>query len=157
MYTLRPADTRDRPHLTRVYASTRTEELARTNWTQEQKDSFVLMQFEAQDAHYRAHYDGAHYMVIEVEGSPAGRLYLHWRDEELRIMDIALLPEFRARGVGSSVLRELMAKASRSGRRTSIHVEKFNPAMRLYERLGFVPVSDRGVYLLMEHQPNTAP
>ncbi len=139
-----------------MYGSTRAEELARTDWDQAQKDAFVLMQFEAQDTHYRAHYDGAEFLVVESGGQPAGRLYLHWRPQELRIMDIALLPEFRGRGLGGTILRDLLERAALTEREVSIHVEKFNPARRLYERLGMVQVAETGVYLLMSTQPKTA-
>ena len=95
MTTLRPARPEDREFLLSVYASTRTEELTPVPWTDEQKAAFLRMQFDAQDAHYRAHYEGATYEVIEVDGLPAGRLYVHRRPKEIRLVDIALLPRFR--------------------------------------------------------------
>src|SRR6185437_16635571 len=104
----------------------------------------------AQDAYYREHYASAAFDVIEVDGEPAGRLYVARWDHDIRIIDIALLPEYRGRGIGTALLRELLAEAAADGKRLSIHVELNNPARRLYERLGFVQVEERGVYLLME-------
>jgi len=153
MTTLRPARPEDREFLLSVYASTRTGELAPVPWTDEQKAAFLKMQFDAQDAHYRAHYEGATYDVIEVDGVPAGRLYLHRRPREIRLVDIALLPSFRGTGIGTRLLAELIAESKERGVPLTIHVEMSNPARRLYERLGFAPVEEHGVHLLMERRP----
>jgi ribosomal protein S18 acetylase RimI-like enzyme len=150
---LRPARAEDRDFLLRVYASTREEELRVVDWSDEQKAAFVQQQFEAQDAYYREHYDPASFDVIEVDGEPAGRLYVARWEDEIRIMDIALIPEHRGRGTGTALLRDLLDEGARSGKRVSIHVEMNNPALRLYERLGFAPIEERGVYLLLEATP----
>lgn len=148
--TLRPATPEDSRFLERVYASTRAEELAVTDWSEAQKAAFIHQQFTAQDAHYRKHYPTAQFFVIEVNGSPIGRLYVDRWSREIRIMDIALLPERRGEGSGTRLISELQEEARATGKALSIHVEKFNPAMRLYDRLGFKPVEDKGVYVLME-------
>ena len=153
MVTLRAARPEDREFLLAVYASTRADELAPVPWPDDQKAAFLKMQFEAQDAHYREHYEGATYEVIEVDGVPAGRLYVHRRPKEIRLVDIALLPPFRAAGIGTRLLAGLIMEAKRRGVPLTIHVEISNPARRLYERLGFAPVEEHGVYLLMELRP----
>ena len=152
-HRLRPARAEDRDFLLRVYASTREEELRLVDWSDEQKAAFVQQQFESQDAYYREHYDPATFDVIEVDGEPIGRLYVARWEDEIRIMDIALVPEYRGRGTGTVLLRDLLDEGARTGKRVSIHVERNNPALRLYERLGFAPVEDRGVYLLLEAAP----
>ena len=152
-HRLRPARAEDREFLLRVYASTREEELRLVDWSDEQKTAFVRQQFEAQDAYYRKHYDPASFEVIEVKGEPVGRLYVARWEDEIRIVDIALLPEHRGRGVGTALLRELLDEAATERKRLSIHVEVNNPARRLYARLGFAPVEERGVYVLMEARP----
>jgi ribosomal protein S18 acetylase RimI-like enzyme len=149
-HRLRPAAPGDRACLLQVYASTREEELRLVDWSADQKAAFVQQQFEAQDAYYREHYHPATFDVIEVDGASAGRLYVARWEDEIRIIDIALLPEHRGRGIGTALLRELLAEGARAGKRLSIHVELHNPARRLYERLGFVPVEERGLYLLLE-------
>jgi ribosomal protein S18 acetylase RimI-like enzyme len=151
--TLRPVSSSDRDFLLHVYASTREEELAPVPWTDAEKAAFIEQQFEAQDRHYREHYAGASLDVVEWDGAPAGRLYVARWSEEIRIIDIALLPEFRGRGIGTRLLRGLLDEAARARRRLSIHVEKGNAAFRLYERLGFEVTADRGVYVLMEATP----
>lgn len=123
------------------------------DWTDGMKDSFIRQQFNAQHAWYQEHYQGATFDVILVDGAPAGRLYVHRRPKEIRLVDIALLPEFRKGGLGTSILRDLLAEGEAAGKPVTIHVEVYNPAMRLYERLGFRPVEDRGVYRLMEWRP----
>ena len=148
--TLRPIRPEDGPFLLRVYASTREPELATVEWDAAQKAAFVRMQFDAQHAYYQEHYAGAAFDVIVVDGQPAGRLYVAREDDEMRIIDIALLPDYCDRGIGTMLLRGLQSEAAAAGKPLRIHVERFNPALRLYERLGFNPIADRGVYLFME-------
>ena len=152
---LRTARPDDREFLYRVYASTRTEELAVVPWDEAEKDTFLRAQFDSQDRWYRENYTHATFEVIEVDGEPAGRLYLHRGEREIRIVDIALLPEHRGNGVGSALLRDLLAEADAAGQRVTIHVERFNPALRLYERLGFTVAEDKGVYLFLERPAAT--
>jgi ribosomal protein S18 acetylase RimI-like enzyme len=150
---LRPVEDADRAFLVELYASTREAELAQLDWDETTKRAFIEHQFSAQDAHYRGNYPGATLDVIEVDGAPAGRLYVHRGPSDIRIMDIALAPAFRGRGIGTALLRELMAEADESGRNLSIHVEMNNPARSLYDRLGFRPAGEHGVYVLMERPP----
>lgn len=151
--SLRPAAAADEPFLRRVYASTRELELSVIPWSREERRRFVDGQFDRQDAYYREHYDGASFAVVEVNGEPAGRLYVARWDDEIRVIDVTLLPEHRGRGVGTQLLQELVEEGRRAGKRVTIHVEKPNPARRLYEGLGFAAVEDKGLYLLMEAMP----
>src|SRR5206468_9595764 len=117
-------------------------ELALVDWDEGQKQAFVQMQFAAQHRYYHEHYADAAFQVILCDGVPAGRLYVARWSAEIGIVDIALLPPYRNRGIGSFLLKELLAEAAQAGKRASIHVERFNPALRLYERLGFRSVAD---------------
>jgi ribosomal protein S18 acetylase RimI-like enzyme len=155
--TLRPIAPEDRDFLFRVYASTREEELALTSWDEAQKRAFLESQFAAQDAWYHERYPGATLDVVLAEGVPAGRLYVHRREREIRLMDIALLPEFRRSGLGTALLRGLFAEAAAGGKTVTIHVEAYNPARNLYERLGFRKIGEHGVYHLMEWTPGAEP
>ncbi|QGZ35897.1 GNAT family N-acetyltransferase [Stappia indica] len=143
----------DLPFLFRLYASTREEELAPVPWSAEQKASFLAQQFQAQHSHYMQHFPQAEWLVIEFDSQPVGRLYLDTRETELRIIDIALMPAQRGRGSGRAILEDVLALAERGGRGVGIHVEQFNPAMRLYQRLGFVTCGETGVYHLMRWDP----
>jgi ribosomal protein S18 acetylase RimI-like enzyme len=140
----------DEPFLLGLYASVREPELAAVPWTDEQKAEFVAQQFAAQRDHWRANYTDTSFDVIERDGLPIGRLYVARWEKEIRVVDIALLPGFRSGGVGTAFFRELFAEGDASARPVTIHVEVFNPARRLYERLGFVLKEEKGVYLLME-------
>ena len=144
---------RDLPFVAAVYASTREEELAPTGWPVEQKCAFLAHQHAAQHSHYQRHYPGAEWLVIEERGEPVGRLYLVEWETEFRIIDISLLPAARGRGLGGAILSDLLSAARAAGKTVSIHVERNNPAGRLYERLGFRQAEDKGVYLLMEWTP----
>jgi ribosomal protein S18 acetylase RimI-like enzyme len=153
--TLRPIRRPDdMAFLFALYASTREEELALVPWPPEHKTAFLEQQFAAQDAHYREHFAAASFDIIELDAVAIGRLYvMRWADE-IRIVDIALMPEQRGRGIGGALLRELQAQARAANVPLGIHVERMNPALRLYERLGFEVAADQGVYLLMKWQPS---
>lgn len=150
MHTLRSAGAADEDFLREVYASTRAAELEYTGWDDTQREQFLRFQFDAQHRWYVGQYTGLTRQVVLVGEVPAGRLYLARWPGELRVVDIALLPAFQRRGVGAALLAEVLAEADSAERRTSIHVDSFNGARRLYERLGFVEVCDSGPYVLME-------
>ncbi|HYG24788.1 MAG TPA: GNAT family N-acetyltransferase [Verrucomicrobiae bacterium] len=152
---LRPAEPADEPFLLRVYGSTRAEELAQTNWSVEEKSAFVQMQFSAQTQFYQENYEGAEYLIVLCDQRPGGRLYVHRTQEEIRVMDIALLPEFRGKGIGTLLLNQLFAEGRSSGKSVGIHVEIFNPAVRLYQRLGFRKMADKGVYHFYQWFPDS--
>ena len=155
-YALRPEREDDLPFLLRLYGSTREAELAPVPWSAEQKQAFVASQFALQRHHYRTQIEGCRFAVIEHGGTPAGRLYLDARPTRLHIVDIALLPEWRGRGLGTAILQALLAYGAASGRAVDIFVERFNPALRLYRRLGFVAFAEHDVFLEMEWLPDAA-
>jgi len=149
--TLRPITEADLGFLLHLYASTRVDELAQTQWTDEQKAAFIVQQFRAQHAWWQEHYTGARFDLVLVDGEPAGRLYVDVWEREIRIVDIALMPAYRGGGIGSFLLRRVFDEGDAAGKPVSIHVEVFNPARRLYDRLGFVEKGAHGdVYVLME-------
>lgn len=148
--TLRPIGPEDETFLYEVYASTRVTELAQVPWNDEQKAAFLRMQFTAQHQYYQEHYPRAAFDVILVSGEPAGRLYVHRGTDELRIVEIAILPAWRNRRVGTHLIGALQTEAALARKPLRIHVERLNPALSLYERLGFQAIEDRGVYLFLE-------
>ena len=147
----------DLPFVAGVYASTRVEELAQTGWPIELKHAFLMQQHEAQHHHYREHYPGAEYLIIERDGLPVGRLYRVEWPTEIRVMDISLMPEARGSGIGGAILAAIQEEAAALDKAVSIHVEKQNLARKLYERLGFAVVEDKGVYDLLEWRASSAP
>ena len=153
-HTLRPVRAGDEDFLYRVYASTRTDEMALVDWSAEQKAAFLRMQFQAQASHYRAYYPRAEYQVIQRDDTmPLGRLIVDRANDSMLIVDIALLPEYRNAGVGTSIIQQLMAEATSRQRPLLLHVEVFNPAMKLYNRLGFVKTGEQGIYHEMTWKP----
>jgi ribosomal protein S18 acetylase RimI-like enzyme len=157
----RPITPADQELLLRIYGSTRDEELSSVSWADGEREAFLRQQFTAQHAWYQENYTAAEFLVIsrqdgQGEEVPAGRLYVVRWEKEIRLIDIALLPEHRNGGLGSAILGEILAEGNAAGKPVTIHVEKFNPALRLYERLGFTPIEDRGVYYLMERPPAAA-
>jgi GNAT superfamily N-acetyltransferase len=155
--SLRPAQDADRELLYRVYASTRDRELAVLDWDDSQKSAFLRMQFDAQDRYYHDTLIDTTYDVVLIDGEPAGRLYVGRWPDEIRVVDIALLPEHRGQDIGTVLLQSVLAEGAATGRRVTIHVEHMNPARRLYGRLGFQLVEDQGIYLFMERRPPEEP
>jgi ribosomal protein S18 acetylase RimI-like enzyme len=146
----------DEAFLFQVYASTRIEELAVTGWDAAQTRAFLAQQFAAQHQHYQTYYADAQFSVVLDGDTPVGRLYVARWEREIRIVDIALLPEHRSRGIGTWLLQQIMAEGVASGKPVSIHVERFNPALGLYERLGFRETEDKGVYALLTWTPGAS-
>lgn len=155
--TLRPVTPGDEAFLYRVYASTRTRELASLDWDNAQKEAFLQMQFAAQHRFYLEQFPQAEFRIVYLDGEPIGRLYADRRDDEIRIVDLALLPEHRNQGTGTTLLREILTEGQRTGLPVRIHVEGRNPAMSLYHRLGFRKVGEHGIYHLMERSPESVP
>lgn len=154
--TLRPEEAGDEEFLNHLYATTREAEMALVPWNVAQKEDFLNMQFRAQREHYQRYYPSACFQVIEIDGTPAGRLYVDRWEGEIRVMDISLLPKYRGQGTGGQLLGEILDEGKRQGNAVTIHVEQYNPARRLYDRLGFEIVEDKGVYLLMRWTPPAA-
>jgi len=148
--TLRAVRTDDEAFQYRVYAGTRAEELAPLGWDEDQKERFLRMQFAAQSRFYKEQFPDADYRIILSGSRAIGRLYVDRREDEIRIIDIALLPEDRNRGVGTALMGDVLAEARRLRKPVRIHVERNNVARRLYQRMGFVRVGENGVYDLME-------
>jgi GNAT superfamily N-acetyltransferase len=136
-----------------VYAEARREELDQMHWEEGARDAFLRMQFDAQTKHYFEHYPGARFSIIESGNQSVGRLYLARWTQEIRVIDIALIPAARSQGIGSALLREIIQEAREACKTVTIHVEKQNPALTLYRCLGFHPIEDKGVYWLMEWSP----
>jgi ribosomal protein S18 acetylase RimI-like enzyme len=147
---LRPISEADSDFLYRLYASTRADEMVLLDWSDQQKTEFLSMQFRAQHSFYQQQFKQACFDVIEQDGVEIGRLYVDRRPDEIRIIDIALMPEHRKKGIGGAILQSLLNEAKAANNKVGIHVEHNNPAMGLYKRLGFQPVSDEGVYSFMQ-------
>ena len=155
--TLRPVGGDDEEFLLSVYASTREEELAQVAWGEGQKEAFLRSQLKAQRTAYESRFPDAAYDVILFEGRPAGRLWVARTPEQIRLLDIALLPEFQNRGIGAHLLARLIEESERTGVPLRHMVFELNTeAFRFYERLGFSRVDETGGYVLMERRPSGA-
>jgi len=150
---LRPVIESDEQFLVEVYASTRADELALTGWNDAQSAAFVKMQFAAQYRHYRERYPEATYQVIQFGAVPIGRLYLATLADEIRVLDLTILPEYRNRSFGTAILREVMKRAAAERKAMTIYVETFNPSLTLFDRLGFVKIGEHGYSYLLEWRP----
>jgi ribosomal protein S18 acetylase RimI-like enzyme len=150
---LREVTAEDEIFLREVYASTRALELSLVPWSDEQREAFLKFQFDAQDSHYRKQYPEASFQVILKEAEPVGRLYLVRGSAEIKILDITVLPQYRNAGIGTILLRELLAEAEKTARTVVIWVEHFNPSQNLFKRLSFSKIDEDGYNHLMEWRP----
>jgi ribosomal protein S18 acetylase RimI-like enzyme len=151
--TLRRELPEDEAFLFAVYASTRQEELAMTNWDAETKSAFVQSQFKAMRAGYADMFPDGQFSIVLLDGQRIGRLVLHRTARELHVVDMALLSEFCSRGIGHQLMSDILAEAANTKRKVGLHVLKMNRAIRFYQRFGFVKVSDEGPYDRMEWHP----
>ena len=141
----------DNAFLLALYASTRAAELAQVQWQEGQREAFVKWQFEMQRREYDARFPDAEYHVILIDNQPVGRIWIGRTKEEIRLLDIALLPEFQSRGAGTSLLNWLIEVARRENKVLRHMVFVLNDeAHRFYERLGFVVIEEFGAYKHME-------
>ncbi len=150
---LKPVGEEDEPFLFNVYASTRAEELALTGWSQAQQEAFLRMQYDAQRRSYRMQFSKAEYWVIHSDDRVAGRLIVDRTAAEIHLIDIALLPEHRGGGIGTTVLARLMEQARQADQPVRLRVERFNRALHWYQRLGFAKAGDCGLHVEMLWRP----
>lgn len=143
----------DETFVAALYAETRRAELAPVPWSETQKSDFLRSQFALQRDYYRQHYDGAEFLVIVEAEAPIGRIYLRQGRDEIRLMEIALIQQRQCCGIGSRLIRALCQLAIDDDCELTLHVERDNPAVRLYERLGFSLREERGVNLFLGRAP----
>jgi ribosomal protein S18 acetylase RimI-like enzyme len=149
--SLRPVGASDEPFLFSLYASTRDAEMELVVWNEAQQLEFLTMQHRAQTQDYRQRFPDARYDIVVVSGERAGRLWADRGNDEIRILDITLLPSFRGRGIGTTLLVELQREAARAGVPLRDSVSHTNPrAAALYRRLGFRAIGETGMYTSME-------
>jgi ribosomal protein S18 acetylase RimI-like enzyme len=151
---LRRVTPEDEELLLRIYSSTRAEELERVPWSEEQKRMFLQMQSKAQHDHYREVYPQTEYLLIFRGDRPIGRLYKAEKDSEIRVLDLTILPEERNSGIGTYLIRNLIAEGEQANKAVTIHVESFNRSLGLFRRLGFQKAQENGIYFLMERPAN---
>ena len=151
--SLRAATPNDTPFLFSVYTATRAEEFAALGWDRDTLEGFLRMQFDAQNRAYRdAHPDGV-VSVVLVDGQPAGRLYVERRADAIHVIDVALLPTYRGRGIGTGLLGELLAEAEANRRPVALSAVRSGRVIGLYERLGFSVTGGDEIYASLEWRP----
>jgi ribosomal protein S18 acetylase RimI-like enzyme len=147
--TLRPEQPEDEAFRFELYASTRTEELDACGWPPDMRSSFLRMQFRAQEG-YRTTFPRADFQIVQLGGVNIGRIIVDRAETEFRLVDIAVLPEHRNTGVGTALIRALVAEAAAAGKPFRLTVRKGHRAARLYQRLGFVKTSETELHDEME-------
>lgn len=152
--TLDSATSSDQEFFYRTFASTRAAEVALTGWSVEQQESFLRNQFEAQRRGYLMQTPDAEYWVIRQDGTAVGRMIVDRTPNDVHLIDIGLLPEFRGRRIGSTLMAAIMQEATQEQKVVRLFVERFNSALRWYERLGFKVIGGGEIYLEMLWSPS---
>ena len=142
----------DKSFLYRVFVGTRPD-ITNSNLAQQEKDQMMRMQFDAQHYHYQTHFGDADFLIVLAAKVPVGRLYIHRRQDEIRIIDISLLPEHRRSGIGTQLMSGILKEAQRADKPIRLNVEHFHKARRFYDGLGFVKISETDTHALMEWAP----
>jgi ribosomal protein S18 acetylase RimI-like enzyme len=155
--TLRPVGPSDQAFLFALYCSTREEEVASWGWNDAQREAFLRMQFNAQQQHYRAQDLPTEQQIICREGRSIGWIATINDQQVQWLADIALLPDQRNNGLGTALIRDLLAAAAKAGQAVRLHVLHGNRAIRLYQRLGFQAIADNGLHIQMEWRPHIQP
>ena len=140
--SLRPATAKDEAFLKRVHEGARQWEFAwlLQSGQAELYHKIIDQQYKAQHEVYFAAYDAAHYGIIQWTGRPIGRLYVDYRDQEVRVLEIAILPEYRDHGIGGIVMKGLCIEAGMRRRPVRLHVHYLSRALGFYQRLGWLPI-----------------
>ena len=154
--SLRPATNDDEAFLLHVFASTRPE-FSLLDLPESQMQALMSMQFNAQRQQYDGSYPEAENSIVLLDDHPIGRILVDRKEHGITLVDVALLPEHRNTGIGTVLLKRLLAQAVVAKKPVRLHVLKSNPALRLYERLGFSRVSDQSMYFEMIFQPAGGP
>jgi ribosomal protein S18 acetylase RimI-like enzyme len=144
----------DEPFLFALYADTRQEELAAVSWSDEQKDAFLKMQFQAQHLHYTTEFPLASLQILRLDDQSIGRLYLAEVDDKIKILDLTIAPDFRNKKIGSLLLEEILQDAQTKNKSVQIYLENYNPAQNLFLRFGFEVVAEEGLYQIWSKSAN---
>lgn len=154
--TYRNAVPEDEGFLFKLYASTRTEELDAWGLDTQQQEAFLKMQFLARQTSYRNQFPNSNYQIVLIQKLSVGAMLVIRDEAEIYLADLALLPEYRDRAIGTFLLQNLLAEAAQTRKPVRLQVIQVNRAFRLYQRLGFSTVGDNGIHFVMEWLPPNA-
>lgn len=153
---LRHASSDDENFLFKLFASIRAIEFESIPLPKEQMDTLLKIQFHAQAKQYSEFYPGADNNVILIDDMPAGRLYVDRTSQEIRLVDIAFLPEHQGSGLGTELLHGLVQEADETGLPIRLQVDQTNRAQKLYLRMGFKAIGENDIRIEMEKAPVSA-
>ena len=152
-HALRSARPADRDFERRLFESARPDTAVLAAWPAATRRPFLDQQFEFQTTHYARVHPRAERLIVTAKGAPVGRLIVERTELPWQIVDIALLPSSRRRGLGGAIIAALLAAAPQAAVEVALTVEQGNPARRLYERLGFAATAASPPHLAMVWRP----
>lgn len=148
--SLRPVRADEGNFWREVFYDSRREHFLTLGLNENDLNNLLEFQFQAQELDYKKNYPRASNDVVLFGDAPVGRVILSTEHNDLHLIDIAVLTEFRGRGFGTQILEWLFEESRRINLPIRFYVEKINPAFRLYERLGFKVVADINSHFQME-------
>jgi ribosomal protein S18 acetylase RimI-like enzyme len=150
MLQLLPSCLEDDCFLFEVYMSTRVEEFTSLGWDEDQLASFLRMQYEMQKRSYHNQYPNSNYELVVWEGVRVGRIMFEETEQAWMLVDIALLPIYRNKGIGTQLIVRLQQNAALTNKPIRLFVLAGNPVQELYKRLGFHVTGQQSPYIAME-------
>ena len=118
----------------------------------------MRQQFRGQNGSYRANYPDARFEIVEHDGAPIGRIVTARTPDAVLIVDIALIAAFRRRGIGASLVNDVLDDARAAGLPVRLTVSANNaPALRFYLRLGFKPIESSAIGMRLEWRDPCSP
>jgi ribosomal protein S18 acetylase RimI-like enzyme len=155
-FKTRMATAEDEPMLFRLFADEKAREFAPLGWSEEQLRPLLEMQYRARQVSYAQSYPAAVDTILCLEdGTPVGRCWMERQPTCYRIIDMAVLPEHRNRGIGGWALRQMQQTATLEQVALRLSVTRNNAALQLYERLGFLRAGGDELSYEMEWRPAT--
>jgi ribosomal protein S18 acetylase RimI-like enzyme len=147
---LRPEREEDRDFRFQLFCDSRQPEFA-SLLAPPAYQQIMNHQFHAQTVSYRTEFPEARFDIVELSGEPIGRIVVDRPGTMLHIVDHVIATQWRGRGIGTALMRALMDEAGAAGLPVRLEVVSENdPAYRLYQRLGFVPIETVPLYMALE-------
>ena len=147
----------DRDFLFSLFAAAREWEFEHTVWKDEEKAAFLKRQFDIRTQAYQMTYLRAVHRIITLDDKDIGQLILDRPDDHMLIIDFVIAPEFQGKGIGSDILKTLINEVHGGKVPIRLHVEKNNPALKLYLRHGFKVTGEEGHHHKLTWTPDLRP
>lgn len=137
----------------KLFAEIKSSELQLNTWPEPIRTQMINMQFNAYESYMNVEFpDNKDYLIL-YQSAKAGRLQLNTDEMGIRIINISLSPPYRNKGIGAKIINDLTLEANQKNKPIFLDVDKINPALNLYSRLGFKIVLENEIKFTMAYTP----